>query len=245
MSSLWPIYYRIYEKFIRNDVIFYQIFKDHGLLGGVSSLLSIGSGEGKLEIQLAKELGIKLGYIDLSEFASRIFNAQAEANDVEHLIIERHYDTLQTFESQYQYDLVISIHSWYRIGNDRILLQKALDLVRPGGKLFISVSSRDDELRKELSQYTQDLIAGEDFSEWASSEGFEHECFTHTLPIPIKDFFCEGNLTGEAKDLIGFLNKKSWDELPDEFKMKAQQILCSRQPQGSVSRVDACLLFSK
>ena len=41
MSSLWPIYYRIYEKFIRNDAIFYQIFKDHGLLGGVSSLLSI------------------------------------------------------------------------------------------------------------------------------------------------------------------------------------------------------------
>ena len=33
MSSLWPIYYRIYEKFILNDVIFYQIFKDHGLLG--------------------------------------------------------------------------------------------------------------------------------------------------------------------------------------------------------------------
>ena len=59
-----------------------------------------------MEIQLAKELGIRLGYIDLSEFASRIFNAQAEANDVEHLIIERHYDTLQTFESQYQYDLV-------------------------------------------------------------------------------------------------------------------------------------------
>ena len=55
MSALWPIYYRIYEKFIRNDAIFYQIFKDHGLLGGVSSLLSIGSGEGKLEIQLAKE----------------------------------------------------------------------------------------------------------------------------------------------------------------------------------------------
>ena len=57
--------------------------------------------------------------------------------------------------------------------------------------------------------------------------------------------FVRGGLTGEAKDLIGFLNKKSWDELPDEFKMKAQQILCSRQPQGFVSRVDACLLFSK
>ena len=41
MSSLWPIYYRIYEKFIRNDVIFSQIFKDHGLLGGVSVMLQI------------------------------------------------------------------------------------------------------------------------------------------------------------------------------------------------------------
>lgn len=237
------LYHRMHRTFIHHAEDYYPLLQDQGLLDGISSLLSIGAGEGELEIKIAKEHGVFLGYVDPSDRRAKEFSLQAQEHGVESLTKETHVGTFQTFESHHQFDLVISVHSWYSIGFNRPILQKALDFLSPGGRLFITISSEEDVVKGNLSKREPQEIA-ENLSEWASSEGFKHDFFVHRVPLPVEDFFHDGCLSEEAKALIAFINRAKWDDLPNSLKDGARDLFLRHRPQGSVEKSQGCLVFA-
>lgn len=233
-------YKSIYSKFIRHDVTYRKVLNDRHLLQGVRSVLSIGAGEGQLEAQLARDSGVHLGYIDRAESVLQAFNRLAQESRIEHLIIERHLGSFESYRAEREYDLVIAIHSWYSIWDNQQMLQKALDLVSAGGRLLISLTSQEDHFKQQV---WQDPLWAEALSAWAQSEGLAHEFFTHTISLPLDGFFCNGELTEEVRTYVGFLNRVEWGDLPRSTRYRARDFLIDRQSGGTIEKVDGCLIF--
>ena len=235
-------YQSIYQKFIRHNSLYYNVLRDRHLLDGVHTLLSIGAGEGQLEIQLAEEYGLQLGYIDRAESMVSAFNDRVKEKAAGHLILESHLGDFETYQPKNRYDLVIAIHSWYSIRFNQEMVQKALDLLEPGGRFFVSLTSEQDQFKQRVWRHP---LWAEDFSSWARSAGFEHEFFTQVISLSVADFFISGDLTDEARIYVEFLNGTKWECLESGEKHGVRDFLEKCELDGTIQKVDGCLAFEK
>ena len=242
LSWMGLAYQSIYQKFIRHNFLYYDVLRDRHLLDGVHTLLSIGAGEGQLEIQLAEEYGLQLGYIDRAESMVCAFNDRVKDKAIEDLILESHLGDFETYDPKNRYDLVIAIHSWYSIRFNQEMLEKALDLVEPAGRFFVSLTSEQDQFKQQVWSHP---LWAEDFSSWARSAGFGHEFFTKAVPLQVADFFESGDLTHDALAYVGFLNGTKWNDLPISMKQGAREFLQRCEVDGKIQKVDGCLVFQK
>ena len=99
VSWMGRAYKSIYDEFIRHDVTYRKVLDDHRLLDGTCSVLSIGAGEGQLEVQLARECGVCLGYIDRAESVLQAFDLRAKEGRIDHLIIEKYLGSFEVFST--------------------------------------------------------------------------------------------------------------------------------------------------
>lgn len=229
-----------------SSFIFYPELKRLGLLRRSISMLSIGGGFGALEVMAARDLRVKLGFIDPSPNLFEGFMSSAEKAGVRDLIRESHSGEFKTFQSSFTYDLIVAIHSWYYIGCDSAQLAKALDLLNPGGALYIALSSREDwdaELKALL--HGENPLTLEDVSEWANSMNSPNEIVCAETQVPVERWLVNGGLTEEAKAKISYLSRKDWPVLPDDIKKKALEIVQRKAKNRFLKSRPGGVIFKK
>jgi ubiquinone/menaquinone biosynthesis C-methylase UbiE len=215
-----------------------------GLLAGTRSLLSIGSGEGDLEIELAGSVD-RIGAIDPDRGALSLFRAKLRERGLEDRLGLCIADRFETAAIPDRFDLVLAVHSWYAIGRDRDALARALTLREPTGTLALALASREGMTvrLKALGPRAETDPTAEEISAWASDQGFPHTFELCRNPKPAALFIDDAGLNEVGRALIGFLVSTPWEELSGELREAGERIVRSSVRGGEIESATGWLLF--
>ncbi|MCH9652599.1 MAG: class I SAM-dependent methyltransferase [Planctomycetes bacterium] len=219
---------------------------NNGLLENISSILSIGPGEGEVEIKIAKESEIEFGIVEPSKTLFDQLMTNARDADVESKLLEAHQQSFEEFQPARKYDLVLSLFSWFAFGFDQRLLTKALSCRNPNGKLLICLQSESSPSTKisAVSRSSGINLTSETLSTWATSQGFQHEFDIYHGTVPADRFILHGELTQMGKDFASFLTATPWNEIPNEVKSVTLNSLRQAQHEDLIDFQCGCLIFS-
>jgi hypothetical protein len=244
-----PLVFTKYYDIAEHPKNFYRQLDDLSLFSGVKSILSIGAGEGVLEVRAAVEHRTLLGYVDPSTPFYESFLQKVAAAGIEKQLVEAYNAQFQTCELKHTYDLVISSHSWYAFGLDRQMLEKALSAVAAGGHLFITILSDKSityDLGVLLRNFDEEHLTAERLSQWALSEGFAHRYVMNEKRVPWS-VFCtpDGELTQSGQDFSAFLMTTPWAEIPDKIRDAAVELFAKHRQGDDVILRCGCLVFDQ
>jgi SAM-dependent methyltransferase len=233
-----------YESGLQNHIAdSYRSISDLGVFDNAKSVLSIGIGAGNLECLGAKEHGYRLSYIEPSPPMRKKLQENIRAHGIESLIGDEYHCLFEDFEPVDAYDLILSLDSWYRIGADKEMLEKALNLRSKGGKLLIQGLTRDKQIYWMLDDF-RGLISSDELSQWATQNGFRHEYFTSTYRIPIENLIIDGELTDAYRNYAAFVYGKRWAELSAAEIDKARKVVIDLEKDGGIEKYFGHLLFT-
>jgi len=237
-------YEKIVAEFDRTKTLF-DYLRDSGVVDSASTILSIGAGDGEVEIRLAKEMGRQIGIIEPSPDYFERFTANAFGAGVRDQVIEARQQTLQDFQAHPSYDLVLSLFSWFAFGLDRELLEKALSSLAPTGQLLICLPEEVNPLTKisVASRPSEITLTSDGLSSWAKSEGFDHRYDVYHGVVPAARFLASGRLTERGKDLVAFVAARSWAEVTEDVRSTALGSLVEANDGELIDFRSGCLIF--
>jgi len=243
----FPHIYSAFHKVVNHSENFTNELVINNLLLGTKSLLSIGSGEGELEINLAIKHGLKLGIVEpVSEYI-QLINNTINNHDLKNMILEIFNGTFQKFQSSHLYDLIISIHSWYALGENNEELQQALNYRSPKGRLFIALITSDSLIQKialTSSNRAGENLTAERLSTWAKKNGYEHKYWTNYKKIHVSELVNNsGELTFPGQSLISFPSFTPWEEIPEKLKVQCKGLMEDHIENDHLILKNGCLLF--
>lgn len=238
------VYAKIVASFDRTTTLF-DYLHSSGILDGCSTVLSIGAGEGAVEIRLAKELGRQIGVIEPSQTYLDTFLANASSAGVSEQIIAAHNQSLQAFEPSSHYDLVVSLFSWFAFGFDQQVFEKALSCRTPTGKLLICLPERSNPMTKIAvkSRPSDVTYTSESLSAWANEAGFAHRYDVYHGVVRADQFVIDEGLTQTAKDLTAFVANAPWAELSMDVQSESLKAFAQARNGKLIDFAAGCLIF--
>jgi SAM-dependent methyltransferase len=242
----YPDIYRGFHEVVGHAPNFYQQLQKLNLLNA-RTVLSIGSGEGELEHNIAKKHNTKIGVIEPNPHFMKKYSQQMKESHLENFCLESFLGTFQDYKPHNPYDLVISVHSWYAMGLNTDLLKKALKCLRPGGKLFITIISHKNPVWKIAYLVDNDSaghISGESLSEWANAQGISHQYIENKNRIPRSKVFSEGdNFTRLGELFACFPTFNTWNNLEQVTRDEIIKIINGSMDGSDLVLTNGCLLF--
>jgi SAM-dependent methyltransferase len=246
--ALFPDLYRSYQSVVDHPGTYAHQLETLGLARG-GTALSIGSGEGELEARLASDGYAQVDVVEPNSDFLRSWHDRLSRSGLPQGRCVTHAENFQDYRPACQYDLVLSIHSWYAIGQKRDLLEKALSCVKPGGSLLVSiVTGRNlaEEIFRTSGHARGRGLFAEELSIWAEGEGFPHRYWVAERTVPIETLLsAEGTLTSLGKAFVGFAAFCPWEELQDAARENALRLIQGTTHRGQVVLDNGCLLFKK
>jgi SAM-dependent methyltransferase len=237
-----PEIYQAFERVVAHAENFHAELSVRKLIP-VPSVLSIGSGAGALEARLAREHGTRLAVVEPSRQLLAAFSAKLGS-----LAADIFPGPFQDYHPRERYDLVLSIHSWYALGMDRGLLERALSCVKAGGKLFVTVMGGASVIRQIGDAAGRDLVTGlcaEQLSEWARKEGFPHAFWMNHRRVPARLLLDpQGELTELGRGFAAFPCVAPWEEAPSTTRRAALEAVRRALDGDELPLPNGCLLFS-
>ncbi len=244
----YPDRYQSFSALTERTPNLCRYVREQGLFDQRNSFFSIGSGEGTLEVALAEEYRSPFEVLEPVPLFVDNFTQLAKEKGVDKQLSEVHPIPFEELSSQKQFDRVLSIHSWYGFGFNKGLLQKALSMVKPGGKLFINIMSEKSPVYGLSNMsYSEGIdLCAESLSTWAESEGFSHTFDREAAIRPANLFFCDdGSITLHAKNFASFLMACAWDDMTVSEQKEVEGIFRRHCKDDTVSIVSGCLIFDK
>lgn len=111
---------------------------------GPVSVLSVGCGDGSLDVRLAEGLvlavpGRPVRYVGIEPWSgsAELFIAAMAALGADELSVDVHVASFDDAPSNETFDVVVFVHSIYYVTDLGETLRGALDLLRPGGELWV------------------------------------------------------------------------------------------------------------
>lgn len=220
-----------------------------GLLQDVASVLSIGAGDGELELRLAAEHGLRVGVVEPSEPYLAALRARARERGVDGRVgpcLGARFEDVATDALPDPFDLVLAVHSWYAFGLDEAPLRRALALRAPRGRLLIVLGSRrgPTPALKALGERAAHDVTAEDVSDWARSRGHPHALDAVRNAIPAAALLDGDALAPDGKIFVSFLAQCPFDELDLPRQEDARRILIAHRRGTSIDLGMSCLRFS-
>lgn len=150
LASLEPDFYA------RDHAAFERLSDQRGLIAehladrlatmgdGPISVLSVGCGDGSLDVRLAEGLvlavpGRQVRYVGIEPWSgsAELFTAEMAALGADELSVDVHVASFGDARVDETFDVVVFVHSIYYVADVGETLRGALDLVRPGGVLWV------------------------------------------------------------------------------------------------------------
>ena len=242
----FPSAYRNFETIVDHSDNFYQELHRSGILRGVSSVLSIGAGEGELELRLAKEDKIKLAYVEpATQFVKRYKSRRAEIG-VEEFCYEIWDGPFQNYSTESKFDLVILIHSWYAFGFDRKIFEKCSALLKPSGRIFITIISENSltwKIGNLANNQSGQNLSAEKLSDWFKSESLDHDYRVNIRKVPAKKMLCGEELTPIGKNFVSFISFCPWNQMDVNLQDRIKRLFIEETKGENINLRCGCLIF--
>ncbi|MCC9606368.1 class I SAM-dependent methyltransferase [Blastopirellula sp. JC732] len=223
----------------------YAYLIDSGVLDGADSILSIGAGSGEVEVRIAERTGRQIAVIEPSQSYFDQFLENVKAAGVQELLLEAHRTSFEDFQPRRQYDVVLSLFSWFAFELDRELLLKALACRDAEGKLLICLPTADCPASKisAISRSSGINLTSEQLSAWARNEGFDHDYDVYHGVVPAELYLYGDELTEQGRDLASFLAATPWEEMSDELRQMSLAAIQSGKSGDQIDHASGCLIF--
>ena len=118
-----------------------------GMGDGPISVLSVGCGDGSLDGRLAAGLvqqksGRPVRYVGIDPWPGSVelFTATMAALGADELSVEAHVASFDDAPVNETFDVVLFVHSMYYVADVEATLRAALNLLRPGGELWVAIA---------------------------------------------------------------------------------------------------------
>ncbi|MET4046685.1 MULTISPECIES: class I SAM-dependent methyltransferase [unclassified Rhodococcus (in: high G+C Gram-positive bacteria)] len=144
------------KSYARDHAAFEQLSDQRGLIAehlagrlatmgdGPVSVLSVGCGDGSLDVQLADSLvlavpGRSVRYVGIEPWSGSagLFTANMAALGSDELSVDVHVASFSNAPLDETFDVVLFVHSIYYVADVEETLHGALELLRPGGELWV------------------------------------------------------------------------------------------------------------
>jgi SAM-dependent methyltransferase len=222
----------------------YEWLLESGMLDSAESLFSIGPGDGRLELRLAKNFGLTVGYAEPTVAFRDSLEASADAAGLTNRIVERQEGPYKPRRLTRRYDLILSSGSWYAAGYDRSTLDQTLSALTPNGVLIIALSSCDDFFMTErITRPT--VMTAEDLAHWLGNQGVEHELHRVERRVSNDLLLESGQLTELARDVLSFYTLRHWYKVPSRDKDRLKASLFRNKERGFFTRVQGLVVLYK
>ncbi|GAA1463235.1 class I SAM-dependent methyltransferase [Williamsia maris] len=140
---------------------------------GPVSVLSVGCGDGSLDVRLAEGLvravpGRPVRYVGIEPWSgsAALFTAEMAALEARELTVEVHVASFADAPVDEIFDVVVFVHSMYYVADVGDTLRAALDFLRPGGELWVLNAPR-----AALNELVDVLAPSlEDHRQWFSAD---------------------------------------------------------------------------
>lgn len=111
------------------------------------SVLSVGCGDGSLDVRLAADLvqrksGRPVRYVGIDPWPGSVelYTAKMAALGADELSVEAHVASFDDAPVDETFDVVLFVHSMYYVADVGATLRAALNLLRPGGELWVAIA---------------------------------------------------------------------------------------------------------
>lgn len=223
----------------------YAYLIDSGLLEGAESVISIGAGNGEVEVRIAQQTGRQIAVVEPSQSYFDQFMQNVADAGIQELLIEAHRQSFQEFQPRRQYDVVLSLFSWFAFDLDPEPLLKALACRAPTGKLVICLPTEDCPASR-ISAFSRSAGINQTsarLSQWAFCAGFEHDYDTYHGVVPAELYLQDDALTEQGRDLASFLAATPWDEMSDELREASLEAIQAGRRGDQIDHASGCLIF--
>lgn len=223
----------------------YAYLNEGGFLDGAESILSIGSGTGEVEIRIARETGRWIAVVEPSQMYCDAFNREAAAAGIMDRVLEARQQSFEDYQPRRQFDVVMSLFSWFAFEFDRDLLFKALSCRAADGKLLICLPT-DDCPASRISSFSRSEginLTSNALSAWARREGFGHDYDLYHGLVPADRYIRHDALTTEGRDLASFLSATPWENLSEELRHASLEALQAARINDEIDHASGCLIF--
>jgi SAM-dependent methyltransferase len=198
----------------------YQFLSEKDFIRRADHCLSIGPGKGLLELMLLEGLpNLQMALVEPSEPFVQGFIAVADEGGLLARVTEISNGKFENAVFKRRFDCILSIHSWYGIGNNQETLRKAMELLRPGGTLFITaVDGANAEWLKRcgIPRYEWNT---DKFSAWLTEIGMQHTVETEVREIARSAILDGDSFTEPGKCYLAFQMLLPFEQVPQETKM--------------------------
>lgn len=146
------------DSYAREHAAFERLSDQRGLIvehlgarlaerSGPLSILSVGCGDGSLDVPLAAGLlrrapGRPVRYVGIDPWSGSAarFTAEMAALGADELSVDAHVASFGDALVDETFDVVMFVHSMYYVADVGATLSAALDLLRPGGELWVAIA---------------------------------------------------------------------------------------------------------
>lgn len=216
------------------------------LIKGIRSLFSIGGGKGELEAFAAKNLGLELGYLDPSPNLVQDFRENLKEYDVSEKSVEIFEQRFQDFNPTRTYDLIISIHSWYYVGNGKEPLEKALSMLSPKGNLYIIFSMSNCFSKRFVKKFgIRSVYHAEELDDTARSLGLSYKFEVLKEMQPREKFLDDQGVSPSGWAWISYMLREDSAQFSDIKKKEITDFFLNAYAKGENFYSDGHFIFSK
>lgn len=239
-------YEKIVASFNRVNTL-YDFLVQKKLLTDIQNVFSIGSGDGALELRLADELGLAIGIVEPSPLLYQRFTESIASRGLEQKIIEAANTSFENYTPGKEYDCILSLYSWFAFGSDTTVLEKALECLKPGGKLVICIQAKESPstIISAASQSDGIQLTSDELSAQFTKSGFTHDYLIFDGPIPRQIYFKDDELNEMGEALVSFLLATDWEAIEPDLRETAQSALLGSIANNNVRFTSGCLVFGK
>jgi SAM-dependent methyltransferase len=204
---------------------------------GVHSLLSVGGGEGLVEVELlqhAPDAGI--WYLDPSPEQASAFRAHLDARGLLSRVRAIAQSTFQEYATPHRFDRIISMFSWFFVGAGEPELRKLIDLLAPGGMALIVLPGRESieaDFNDALSPDRHTTLVSEDLIAGLERIGHTADLHSFTKWLGNDEMFDDAAPSEASLGFAAFVAMRPISELTEvEIETVAGLLHARRTPKG-------------
>lgn len=204
----------------------------------VEAILSIGGGDGYIELEL---LGCiprgKLWYIDPSVEQCEVFKRSVTNRNLSDRVEEIQQLTFQQYEVHCKFDLVLSIFSWFYIGNEMNCYEKLMKVLKPQGIACIlmpNIESIETDFNLVYSPDERTVLTGDKVERDMKDQNIDTRRYTYTKWLPIDQLLVDGQPTDACMAFASFIAMKSIGQFSSREKDGIVNMVLNR---AKISRV--------
>ena len=204
----------------------------------VTSILSIGGGEGVVEATLLRRAPLStLWYLDPSSEQCDAFRHHMRNTDLFDRVADVAETTFQDYVVPQEFDRIVSMFSWFYIGTDQRWLSKLLGALSPSGVACIvmpNAESIEADFNRRFSPDERTTLVSEEVVSALQALDCHVDQHSYTKWLAVDELFVGERLSDASLAFAAFVALRSIDSFTPEDKRSITELINSKRTENGI-----------